>query len=295
MYSSKWFRTMDRYLPCYSGSDFFPSDDVVRSYSLDYIKTIAIPHIDQRIELPEDLCAAYSAILSLLRFPQELQVLRDTSLLSKCSNHLREYINQTKRSWRSVPTLFSHESGFLCFRVIVLLLQVGILLHTDTLDQFLKEVSSGESDPYQIAVTLSEFTMGLLLSKDNSSPRDWLLAASSLQTAGRRTFLKSVGGFDNADAEDLLKLIWKDRNRFLEISSRIPTPGWALLLLILGEHMQWKSEVDGICLVASASELKALETFCLDCVQDRPDPGEGLDDIYYEGSLANVHDARTFH
>ncbi|CAE6406800.1 unnamed protein product [Rhizoctonia solani] len=311
IYSSKWLCPMDRYVLRYSGNCFSPSDHVTRSYSLDYIKAIAIPRMDRRIGPPEsDICSTYNAILSLLQFPNELQVLHNTNLLTRCFNDLREFISPTRRAWYSVPTLFSYESGFLCFRMIVLVLQVGILVHTGTFDQFLKKIASNESDPYETAITLSEFTMELFhLSKGKPKPRDWLLAPLPSQKAGSRMFFKSAGGFDDTDVKDLLNFIWKDRNRFLEVSSRVPTPGWALLLLILGEHMQWKSEVDSIwyegwcpletlclrySLFASATELKALESFCLDVVQDRPELGEDIDDIYYEGSLVDVHDARAF-
>ncbi|CAE6348465.1 unnamed protein product, partial [Rhizoctonia solani] len=171
---------------------------------------------------------------------------------------------------------------------------VGVLIHTNSLAHFLKEVAFEASDAFNISLALSNYTIRLLhASKDKPDPRGWLLDPSPSRRAGGRMFLKSVGGFDDNDAEYLLNSIWNDRDSFLEVSSRVITPGWALLLLILGEHMQWKSEVDSIwyegwwpletlcfrySLVASANELKSFDAFCWDIVQDRPDPEWEMDD-----------------
>ncbi|EUC54050.1 glycoside hydrolase family 18 protein, partial [Rhizoctonia solani AG-3 Rhs1AP] len=242
-------------------------------------------------QLPASTDCPADGVLSTLYYPKELVVLNNTTLLSSCIRALRKIVtdNQSSRTFK----LFSHETGFLCFRTIVLLVHIGILAHTNNLDYFRLMPHTLVSQPEEILMSLAELGTALKeRSEREPNPRRWFLG-SQISQAGRRTFLESVGGFTDSDAEFLLKLLWQDRKCFSK----------------LGEHMQWKSESDYIpyeqwmpletlcfrySFYSSASEVNLIGVFCVETVRDRPDPDEDLDDESYEKSLVDTEDARQF-
>jgi hypothetical protein len=121
-------------------------------------------------------------------------------------------------------------------------MHVGILMHTNTFDAFVKRTSN-LSNPHDVSVALSDFVMDLMHeSMDKPKPRDWLLGILTSQRGGRM-FLRTVGGLINSDVEFFLKVVWQDRKGFSEICTQAATPGWALVLLLIGEHIKWASEV----------------------------------------------------
>ncbi|KAG8744799.1 hypothetical protein FRC10_009447 [Ceratobasidium sp. 414] len=222
-------------------------------------------------------------------------------LLSRCIELLRRF---TKQAESDGNALFSYEFGFLCFRVITLLIQVGILTHTSTFGAFVRKTSN-LSDPQDISAALAAFVAQLVLdSADKENPRNWLLGILTSQKGGRM-FLRTIGGFYDADVEFFLKAIWRDRKTFSMICSQASTSGWSFALLALGEHMQWALE-DGIeddeqwgflqmlcfrCIltVPNLDETCFLTNICIDAAAYRLDDNEE----YYIVSLVDAEDARN--
>ncbi|KAL5637595.1 hypothetical protein ACGC1H_004117 [Rhizoctonia solani] len=286
---------------------FFPPSTTKLSYSINHIKNTAIPQLTGEIGSSDDICSIFLGVLSILYYPKELDILDNTTLLSSCVRILRKLVADNHNS--HTFKLFSHEAGFLCFRTIVLLVHIGILAHTNNLDFFRLMPHTLVSQPDEILTSLAGCGTALMeRSEHESNPRRWFLGSLISQT-GHRTFLESIGGFTDSDAEFLLRLLWQDRKCFSQLGTRVQTPGWALLLLVIGEHMQWKSESDYIpyeqwlpletlCFRwsthSSASEANLIGAFCVEKIQGRPDPDEDLDDECYEKSLVDTEDAREF-
>ncbi|CAE6348483.1 unnamed protein product [Rhizoctonia solani] len=232
-------------------------------------------------------------------------------LLSRCISILKQYTDDSDpQSVKTVPIkLFDYEIGYLCMRVIALLLHVGILSHTKTFGVFLKAVGNS-SDSYEVSCALHDIVMELMRkSKDQPNPRDWLLGILT-STSGGRMFLRTVGGFINNDVDFLLNVLWQDRESFLHICTSRLTPGWGLVLLLIGEHVQWASEsgvqssnleqwalLQNLCFrysfVASVDELKHLEVFCLKAGLYQPDTNDDENDEYFETALVDTMDARV--
>lgn len=273
--------------------------------SSNYVKTVAIPQLDHMIEPPSNSCFLLSSVLSLLRHPKELRSLDNTLLLSHCIRVLRSYTDEDDPR---ANKLFGFEFGFLCYRVITLLMHVGILRHTNTFGAFVRKTSN-MTNPHDVSVALSESVMDLMRqSYGKPKPRDWLLGILT-STSGGRMFLRTVGGFFNNDVGFFLKIIWQDRKGFSEICSQVSPPGWGLPLLLIGEHLRWAAE-DGfehqeewgllqtLCFryafVARGFELGPLSGSCFNAryYGYQPDPDEDPDNEYYETSLVDTQDAR---
>lgn len=246
-----------------------------RMPSSNYIKTTVIPQLQNMREPSPELCYMFSSVLSLLHCPKELHCLDSTLLLTECLCCLRWWTGDTGSP---ANKLFSYEYGFLCFRVIVLLMHVGILESTDTFDVFSNLVDN-LSDPHIISAVLSEFVMQLKReSLRKPEPRHWLLntRVEGLTQYGRM-FLPYVGGFWDKDVDFFVEALWNDRQCFTEICFRVPTPGWGLPLILIGEHLRWAAEegvknptswsyLDALCyrysLVAPIEELESLGLIC---------------------------------
>ncbi|CAE6406741.1 unnamed protein product [Rhizoctonia solani] len=300
-------RPISTYILDYSGNKFLARNITKSSYSLNHIKNIVIPQLEEAIELSDDICSIFLEVLCLVYYPNELNALNNTTLLSSCIRTLRKFVaeNQNSRNFK----LFSHETGFLCFQTIVLLVQIGILAHTNNLDRFRLMFHPLVSQPEEMLISLAELGIVLMERSEHEPNARRSFLGPFISQTGQRTFLKSVGGFTDSDAEFLLKLLWQDRKRFSELCVRVQSPGWALLLLVIGAHMQWKSEsayipygqwmpLETLCfrysLHSSASEADAIGVFCEETVQDRPDHDEEPDDECYEKSLVDAEDARGF-
>ncbi|KAL5637598.1 hypothetical protein ACGC1H_004120 [Rhizoctonia solani] len=300
----EWGRPIAEYLYQEPSSLFLPLTSRLRSSN--YVKSVTLPALNYSFANRPDVCTLLSDVLSLLERPKELHILDETMLLSRCMSTLRGY---TDDSDPQAVKLFSYELGFLCFRVISLLLHVGILAHTNTFGAFLKKIGDS-SNPHEVSVALHDFVMNLMHeSKEQPKPRDWLLGILTSRSGGRM-FLRTVGGFINTDVNFFLNVLWQDRKTFLEICTSRLTPGWGLVVLLIGEHVQWASEsgvqysnleqwerLQNLCFrysfAASPSELKYLEDFCLKAGAYQPDPDDDDEDEYYETALVDTRDARV--
>lgn len=243
--------------------------------SSSYVKATIIPQLEQLCKPSQDTHYLCSGILSLLCNPSELHNLNGTTLLSRCMLALRHF---TDDSDPQSNKLFSYEYGFLCFRVIVLLMHVGTLVHANTFDKFMMQTNN-LCGPHEISATLSEVVLERLGESWNPArPRDWLMDTPMPQ-GGERTLLGAVGGFTSDDARYLLKILWHDRKGFTEICTQTSTPGWLLPLMLIEEHMLWEeryksNNINGedwyyllaLCLryslVASERESRFLEMIC---------------------------------
>ncbi|CAE6447870.1 unnamed protein product [Rhizoctonia solani] len=302
--SPEWGRPIAEYLCQEPGSLSFPPTG--RSRSSNYVKSVTLPALNYSFVTRSNVCSLFSDLLSLLEHPKELHILDETMLLSRCMSILREYTDDSDP--QSVK-LFSYELGFLCFRVISLLLHVGILAHTNNFGAFSKKIGDS-SNPHEVSVALQDFVMDLMHeSKEQPKPRNWLLGILT-STSGGRMFLRTVGGFINTDVDFFLNVLWQDRKTFLEICASRLTPGWGLVVLLIGEHVEWASEsgvqysnleqwarLQNLCFrysfAASPSELKYLEDFCLKAGVYQSDPDDDDEDEYYETALVDTRDARV--
>ncbi|CAE6506198.1 unnamed protein product [Rhizoctonia solani] len=300
----EWGRPLAEYFSQDLNSHYLPIINRLRS--IHYVKTVTLPKLYGSLMTPPDICSLLLDALSLIERPKELLILDGTMLLSRCIAILKQY---TDDSEPQAVKLFSYELGYLCVRAISLLLHVGILAHTKTFGTFLAMVGNS-SDPYEVSAALHGCVMELMhKSKDQPNPRDWLLGILT-STSGGRMFLRTVGGFVNTDVDFLLNVIWQDRKTFLEICTSKLTPGWGLVVLLIGEHVQWASEsgvqssvleqwslLQNLCfrysLVAPVNELKYLEDFCLKAGVYQPDSDDDEYDEYYETALADTGDARV--
>ncbi|KAG8701961.1 hypothetical protein FRC08_003800 [Ceratobasidium sp. 394] len=296
-----WGRHVSEYFFSNPANAFFPGDRPVPTSR--HAKGVAIPHL-QSLAFAEPTTgtrAALESVLSLIRHPKELRSLDNTMLLSRCMALLRSF---TKDAESGGNALFGYEFGFLCFRVIVLLIQVGILTHTSTFGAFVRQTSN-LSDPQEISAALTAFVARLVLdATGKQNPRDWLLGILTSQRGGRM-FLRTVGGFINTDVEFFLKAIWRDRKTFSMICSQATTSGWSFALLALGEHMQWALE-DGI---EDEEQWGFLQTLCFRYILTVPNPDEVFflthictdaamyrldgNEEYYIVSLVDKEDARN--
>ncbi|KAG9090676.1 hypothetical protein FS749_000362 [Ceratobasidium sp. UAMH 11750] len=139
--------------------------------------------------------------------------------------------------------MMSYEFGFLCFRVIVLLIQVAVLAQMGILQAFLKETRN-LSDPKDISATLAEFIakpVDKCLSKKDL--RSLVFGATTLP-GGARAFLPTIGGFTDEDVSFLLGKLWRDRKSFSLIchKGQALTSGFAFVFFIIQEHMRWTYE-----------------------------------------------------
>ncbi|KAG9124324.1 hypothetical protein FRC07_012021 [Ceratobasidium sp. 392] len=211
----------------------------------------------------------------------------------------------TKDSEPGGNKLFTYEFGFLCFRLIILLIQVGVLTHTSTFGAFVRQTSN-LSNPQDISAALAAFVARLAVDFSGSdNPRNKLFGILTSQRGGRM-FLRTVGGFYDTDVSFFLNAIWKDHKNFLAICSRTLTSGWSFGLLALGEHMQWAVEVG----VEDEEEWGSLQNLCFRYILTAPNPNEVFfliaicrdahmyrlddnDDEYYHVSLVDMDDTRN--
>ncbi|KAG8744798.1 hypothetical protein FRC10_009446 [Ceratobasidium sp. 414] len=203
-----------------------------------HVKTVAIPHLE-RIAIhgqpSSETCQMLRAVLSLLYHPEDLRCLSNTTLLKGCMRGLRSYTNNLQKGGYEVsPPAPAQSSSNI---------QVGILVHTNTLDDVGSIEDAG--DPEAASVGLSAAASGVIANakgKDNS--RGLLFGASKSQN-GNRTLLGSMGGVDGVDVTFFIKAIWRNRAQFSVICTRVRSTGWSFVLLILGEHLRWALE-DGV-------------------------------------------------
>lgn len=121
-------------------------------------------------------------------------------------------------------------------------MQVGIICRTGNLDVFITEFGH-LTHPRATAEAVTTFVSRLIAEAQETGRFRDLLGARTLAD-GRRMFLDNVGGFSNTDIGFILHALWKDRKTFLYLSTSFPTDGWSIMLLLLGEHMQWASELN---------------------------------------------------
>ncbi|KAG8775467.1 hypothetical protein FRC12_001472, partial [Ceratobasidium sp. 428] len=297
-----WGRHISEYFLKDPANAFFPKDTPAPTSR--HAKTVAIPHLQHMAFAgpSSETCSMLTSVLYLVRYPKELRSLDNTLLLSRCMAILRTFTDDLEPGGNK---LFTYELGFLCFRVIVLLIQVGILTHTNTFGAFVRQTSN-LSDPQAISTALAAFVARLAVQFSSSdNPRDKLFGILTSQSGGRM-FLRTVGGFYNTDISFFLNVIWNDRKNFSVICSQSLTSGWSFALLVLGEHMQWAVEVDSendekwrllhtLCFRYILSTLNPDETFfltgiCRDASLYRYDDD---DNEYYIISFVDMTDARN--
>ncbi|KAG8744786.1 hypothetical protein FRC10_009434 [Ceratobasidium sp. 414] len=156
--------------------------------------------------------------------------------------------------------LFANEFGFLCFRVILLLVQVGILARANALDAFASD-KSDVSDPNDISVALSIAAAQLVLdAAKKEDSREKLFGAFKSQD-GERVSLWTAGNVGGVDVEFLTRLIWRSRKELLQICTEVASTGWSFALLLLGEHLRWALEADQ-WLTAVLQKLLSLRMLC---------------------------------
>ncbi|KAG9090678.1 hypothetical protein FS749_000364 [Ceratobasidium sp. UAMH 11750] len=235
-------RRLGRHLSEYFLEDpanaFFPRDKPIPS--IQYGKTIAITHLErvQFQSVTSETLTALEGILWLIRHPKELRWLNHTTLLASCIELLQDYTDELEDDEK----LFSYEFGFLCFRVIILLIQVGILAQMGSLQAFLKETRN-LSDPKDISAALAKFVAKPVdESYLDEDFRDRLLGAKTLD--GARKLLPTIGSFTDEDASFLLEQLWEDRKTFSLIcrKGQALTSGFAFILVVIQEHMHWTFE-----------------------------------------------------
>ncbi|KAG8707275.1 hypothetical protein FRC08_000600 [Ceratobasidium sp. 394] len=234
-----WGPRIDEYFSKDPFNSFFPKGRPIPT--IQHVKTVAIPHLE-RLALhgqpSSETCQMLWGILSLLHHPKELRCLGNTTLLKGCIRGLRSYTNNLQTGGYE---LFTYEFGFLCFRVIVMLVQVGILVHTNTFEKSLQNSGDPETTSLSLSACASAITAN---AKEKKNSREWLFGASKSKN-GNRTLLGSMGGVEGVDVTFFVKAIWRSRAQFSVICTRVISTGWSFVLLILGEHLRWALE-DGI-------------------------------------------------
>ncbi|KAG8742097.1 hypothetical protein FRC10_002033 [Ceratobasidium sp. 414] len=234
-----WGRHLSEYLLGDPANAFFPRDKPIPS--IQYGKTVAITHLERvRFQsVTSETLTALEGILWLIRHPKELRWLNHTTLLARCTELLQDYVEELEDD----ELLFSYEFGFLCFRVIVLLIQVGILAQIGMLQAFLKETRN-LSDPKDISAALAKFVAKPVdESYLEENFRDQFLGATTLPD-GDRTFLPTIGGLTDEDASFFLSQLWDDRKTFSLIchKGQALTSGFAFVFVVIQEHMLWTFE-----------------------------------------------------
>ncbi|QRW13865.1 hypothetical protein RhiLY_12864 [Ceratobasidium sp. AG-Ba] len=127
---------------------------------------------------------------------------------------------------------------------MILGVQVGILGHTQTLDAFM-QAHQQICDPGKTCSDLSRAVNKLVLkSEEEPDSLSWLLDSAILPQTNDRMLLRSVGGFLRSDVDFFIQALWKDRDILTYICTNYPTPGWAVLLLLLDRHIIWTRSSD---------------------------------------------------
>ncbi|KAG8706472.1 hypothetical protein FRC08_001059 [Ceratobasidium sp. 394] len=219
---------------------FFPKDRSLPT--LRHVTTVAIPHLE-RIALhgqpSSETIDMLRSVLSLIHRPKELHCLTNNTLLTACMKSLKTSYSGNLQD--DGEELFAYEFGFLCFRVILLLVQVGILARANTLEAFASSKSDA-SDPNSTSAALSLSAAQLVLdaAKEENS-REKLFGAFKSQT-GEHISLWTSGNVGGVDVEFLSRFIWRSRKELLQICTNVANTGWSFALLLLGEHLRWALE-----------------------------------------------------
>ncbi|KAG9078887.1 hypothetical protein FS749_009059 [Ceratobasidium sp. UAMH 11750] len=161
--------------------------------------------------------------------------------------------------------LFTYEFGFLCFRTIILLVQVDILTRTNTLDSFVSQ-NTYISDPNSISLALSTHASQLILgAAENESFRKWLFGSSRSQSVQ-----ESAVGIESADFSYFCKALWRGRLEFTQICNKFRSTGWSFVLLLLGECLRFTFE-DG---ADHETEWRTLRMICFRHILVAPSDAE---------------------
>ncbi|KAF8598098.1 hypothetical protein BDV93DRAFT_610042, partial [Ceratobasidium sp. AG-I] len=183
--------------------------------------------------LPAPTCESFRIILRLLLDPGRLSMLNQTTLLSSCMLLLREHLKDTGEP------MFCYEYGYLCFEVMVLTIQIGMIcrLNAGGFDTFL--VNAKKCPPREMPGFIALNTalqIQICAQHPLNKGMSWVLQTSTTPLGGM-TYLPAVGGFTDVDVEYLLKEMWESRKQLSYIGSKVPTAGWSFVIQIIGEHL----------------------------------------------------------
>ncbi|KAG9124370.1 Glycosyl phosphatidyl inositol anchor synthesis, partial [Ceratobasidium sp. 392] len=216
---------------------FFPRDKPIPTPQ--YVKAVAIPHLERLAshdDLSFEVIDSLKNVLALANFPKELRCLNNNALLTGCVEGLRDCMYILREY--DMPELLSYELGFFCFRVVLLIVQVGILTRANMLDSFVNN-HSDSFDPSNISFDLSSAATQLVLDAAKEDNSREILFGTFKSRTGENLPLWANGYVGGADVEFLTKMIWRSRQDFLTICDQVSTTGWSFALLVLGEHLRW--------------------------------------------------------
>ncbi|KAF8598271.1 hypothetical protein BDV93DRAFT_339621 [Ceratobasidium sp. AG-I] len=158
-------------------------------------------------------------VLSIPRL-SSFHTLNDLRLLPAVMGLIEKYTRSN--------SLFEHYYGLLCVQLLAHVLDVGLLIHMDSLDQYRNGSANGLSLAWYLHRNLVERAI------KKKKAHDFAEFFGGIQAIRRGRLLHTIGGISMRSLELLFQLMWRDRKLFLAVAIHMgPGRQWSSIFFVL--------------------------------------------------------------